>query len=139
MEYMKSKSLLTRACGSSISQLPLVKKQADPVDWLQDELTLKFPGEAEILMVTMQGEEIDQIVKIVDAVVDAYFKEVVEKGVENRRRKEDKLKGACGRKRARIGQRTEGRPTDVGAPGYRRSDAAATQNQMLQVQIEHFE
>jgi len=93
IEMMKSKPLLTRALRDpAISQLPLVKKQSDPVEWLKDELSLKYPGDAELLQVTMNGEEIDQMVKIVNAVIDAYFKEVVEKGVQDRNKKELKLR-----------------------------------------------
>jgi polysaccharide biosynthesis transport protein len=95
IELMKSKSLLTRALrDASIAQLPLIKKQTDPVEWLQDELNLKYPNDAELLQITMSGEDIDQIVAIVNAVVHSYFKEVVEKEVQERNKKEQKLKAA---------------------------------------------
>ena len=136
MEYMKSKSLLTRALrDSSISQLPLVKKQADPVEWLQDELTLKFPGEAEILMITMSGEEIDQIVKIVDAVVDAYFNEVVEKAVQDRGKKEERLKQLEKEKSEMLVRELKEVQRMSEALGIVDPNAAATQNQMLQVHL----
>ncbi len=95
IEMIKSKSLLTRALRDpSIAQLPLIKKQSDAVEWLQDQLGLKYPNDAELLQVTMSGEvdEIDQVVKVVDAVINAYFKEVVEKGVTDRNKKEIKLR-----------------------------------------------
>ena len=83
IEMIKSKSLLTRALRDpSIAQLPLIKKQSDAVEWLQDQLGLKYPNDAELLQVTMSGEvdEIDQVVKVVDAVIDAYFKRGRRKG-----------------------------------------------------------
>ena len=136
MEYMKSKSLLTRALRDpSISQLPLIKKQADPVKWLQDELSLKFPGEAEILMVSMSGEEIDQIVKIVDAVVDAYFKEVVEKGVADRFKKEERLRQLVEEKSQQMVRELKDVQRMSEALGIVDPAAAATQNQMLQIQL----
>ncbi|HVU88672.1 MAG TPA: polysaccharide biosynthesis tyrosine autokinase [Pirellulales bacterium] len=95
IETMKSKPLLTRAIRDpSISQLPIIKKQTDPVAWLQDQLGMKYPNDAELLQVTMSGEpdEIPQVVKIVDAVIAAYFKEVVEKGITDRSKKEAKLR-----------------------------------------------
>ena len=92
MEYIKSKSLLTRALRDpAIAQLPVVKKQSDPVEWLQSELALSFPNDGETLMISMRGEETDQLEKIVNAVVDMYFKEVVDKG-QDRAGKEEKLK-----------------------------------------------
>ena len=65
----------------------------DPVDFLQHQLGLKYPNDAELLQVTMSGEdtEIDQVVKVVNAVIDAYFKEVVEKGITDRSKKEQTL------------------------------------------------
>ena len=136
MEYMKSKSLLTRALRDpSISQLPLIKNQADPVEWLQNELTLKFPGEAEILMITMSGEEIDQIVKIVDAVVDAYFKEVVEKGVSDRGKKEERLKQLVREKGDQLVRELKEVQRMSEALNIVDPNADAAQNQMLQVQL----
>ena len=103
IELMKSKSLLTRALRDpSIAQLPLIKKQADPVEWLQDELNLKYPNDAELLQITMSGEEIDQVVSIVNAVVHAYFREVVEKGTKDRTDKERKLKAAIEEKQEQL-------------------------------------
>jgi capsular exopolysaccharide synthesis family protein len=138
VEMMKSKSLLTRAIRDpSIAQLPLIKKQNDPVEWLQDQLSMKYPGDAELLQVTMSGsiEEIDNIVNIVNAVINAYFKEVVEKGVLERTKKEQKLSELRQMKSEELlrdMKDIEGLQKNLGIVD---PAAAAAQNQMLQQQL----
>ncbi len=64
-----------------ISQLDaVIKEEPDPVLWLLEELRVSFPGDGEILEVRYDGEEDpDEIKKIVDAIIDAYQEEVLEK------------------------------------------------------------
>jgi len=62
-----------------IAGLPLVRAQQDPVQWLIDHLDTGFFPNSEIMSIRMTGrpDEMEQLRKIVDAVVDAYLKEVV--------------------------------------------------------------
>jgi capsular exopolysaccharide synthesis family protein len=66
---------------SNIAQLnAVVKEEPDPITWLQDELRVSFQGEN--IAIRYDGEEdSDEMKKIVDAILDAYKKEVV--GKEN--------------------------------------------------------
>ena len=66
-------------------------EQPDPVLWLQQSLQLKYPNDGELLEITLKGDDAAQAVKIVTAVFDVFFKEVVEKGVADRAKKEQLL------------------------------------------------
>ena len=92
IEMMKSKLLLTRPCAIRRLRSCRLFQAAGSGGLAAGRVQLKYPNDAELLQVTMSGEDVDQVVKIVDAVIDAYFKEVVEKGVTDRTKKEQTLK-----------------------------------------------
>jgi len=59
-----------------ISQLPYIRSQIDPVVWLRQKIRVRFADQAEILEISMTGEDPEQIAAIVNAVKDAYMAEV---------------------------------------------------------------
>jgi capsular exopolysaccharide synthesis family protein len=59
------------------AELPRVQRQLDPVTWLAKEIKVAFPGEAEIMTISMSGESAQEIAALVNAVLDAYQQEVV--------------------------------------------------------------
>lgn len=66
---------------SEISQLDaVIKERPYELKWLSDEIRVSFPGDGEIMEVRFDGEEDpEEIMKIVDAVIDAYTYEVIHK------------------------------------------------------------
>src|SRR5262249_50804648 len=56
----------------------------DPVLWLQDEIKVEAPEGAEIITVSMNGQDPAAITTILNAVVESYWKEVVEKEKDRR-------------------------------------------------------
>ena len=77
---LKSHFVLNAALNrSDISQLEAVfKEKPDALAWLSDELRVSFPGDGEILEVRFDGEENpEEIMKLVDAVIEAYTDEVI--------------------------------------------------------------
>jgi hypothetical protein len=75
-----------------IAQLPSIKaNRKDPVKFLTDEILVDYPGGADILRIRMKGENADELVKLVDAVKDAYIREVVNKDKEFRLKKRNTL------------------------------------------------
>ncbi len=74
---MKSRFVLIEALkAESVKFLPIVREQPDPLIWLEDELKLELPEESEITTLTMMGSDPDAIVKIVQAIYQAYLKQV---------------------------------------------------------------
>lgn len=59
-----------------ISQLPYIRNQIDPMMWLRQKIRVRFADQAEILEISMTGEDPEQIAAIVNAVKDAYMAEV---------------------------------------------------------------
>ena len=68
--------------------LALVQKQDDPVRWLAKNLHVDYPGNAEIMRVSLTGTQPDEVAVLVGAVVDAYMNEVVD---AERHRQRDRL------------------------------------------------
>lgn len=73
-----------------IAQLPSLKAHRnDMLTFLTDEILVDYPGGSDILRIRMRGEDADELVKIVDAVKDAYSKEVLGKEKQEKLKKRD--------------------------------------------------
>jgi capsular exopolysaccharide synthesis family protein len=76
----------------SIGRLSMVKEHDDdPVSWLNSEMILDYPDDAEILRVAIKGTNKDESIKIVDMVVKKYLSEVVERARNERLAQEGRL------------------------------------------------
>ena len=76
---MKSTFVINAALRKSgISQLPMIKVEEDPTEWLAENIGVANPQDSEILSITLKGEDQDEIEKIVNAVVDSYWQEIVQ-------------------------------------------------------------
>jgi len=71
-----------------VAALPAVQSQVDPVKWLADQLRISFPGEAEIMEVSLTGGDPKMLALLVNNVVDSYLQEVV---LADRNRRLDRL------------------------------------------------
>jgi hypothetical protein len=77
---------------ASIANLSLIKDHSDdPVAWLNNQLVIDYPDDAEILRVAMKGANRDEVVKIVNKIVEVYLKEVVQRERDMRLEQEAKL------------------------------------------------
>jgi hypothetical protein len=77
---LKSKFLLTAALRDpGVASLPIFAGVKDPEEWLQDHLKVEFPHDGEILSISLTGREsqADDLRRVVDAVAEAYKKEVL--------------------------------------------------------------
>lgn len=84
---LRSKFVLNPALRKpEVRNLPLVKEQTEPVDWLSKALRIEFPEDAEVMHVTLAGNDPAGQAAIVNAVTEAYMNEVV--GTERQRDKE---------------------------------------------------
>jgi polysaccharide biosynthesis transport protein len=70
------------------SQLPSVKSQTEPVEWLESQLQISFPEDSEIMQVSLSGDNRKELAILVNAVVDAYLDEVIE---AERKKRDDRL------------------------------------------------
>ena len=67
-----------------IADLPSVKAQAEPAEWLEGEIITEFPNGTELMEVSITGSRPDDLVPLVNAVTDAYLDEIVNKDERDR-------------------------------------------------------
>lgn len=63
--------------NDELKALPEINTQPDPIFWLQKSLVVKYPGDGEIMQITLETESPTACVKIINGVVDAFMQEVV--------------------------------------------------------------
>lgn len=80
MNLVKSHFVLEAALRpQEISEIPAVMQEEDPIQWLRDELDVRFPGNGEIMEISLAGQiDRESLEKIVDSVKTAYIRDVVE-------------------------------------------------------------
>lgn len=88
-QLLKSRFVLAAALRQpKIAQLRIIRSQADPIAWLGSKLQVDFPGDAEILEVSLAGDDPESLAALVNAVVEAYLKQVAD---GQRRRRSGRL------------------------------------------------
>lgn len=79
---IKSHLILDRALGQSVGngrtlkQLPMFAGLDDPIAFLEEKITIEFSDKSEIMKVLLIGNDPMQITATVNAVIDAFIKEV---------------------------------------------------------------
>jgi polysaccharide biosynthesis transport protein len=74
-----------------LADLPTIKQQKDPYRYFDEKLVVSSKEGSEIIRLSLQGDNPEDIRKIVDAIKDAYMKEVVGKEQEQRKKLRDDL------------------------------------------------
>src|SRR5262245_49100431 len=88
--YLKTTSALIKsefvlnAALRDIKDLPTIKAQKDPIKFLDEELMVNWQDGSEVLRITFKGAEPQDAKKIVDAVQNAFMKEVIETEVKEK-------------------------------------------------------
>lgn len=86
IDLMKSPFVLLAALRKDkVRNLTCVRRENDPVTWLEDGLEVGFPGQSEIMVVRMTGEDPEEVTVLVQEVVTAYMDEVVNKEKDRRK------------------------------------------------------
>jgi Mrp family chromosome partitioning ATPase/capsular polysaccharide biosynthesis protein len=86
-QLIKSQFVLNAALNDLQKQyggLATLKEQGEPIKFLDEKLVVSYSEGSEIIRISMEGNNPDDVRKIVDAVKDAYFREVVEKEVQQK-------------------------------------------------------
>jgi capsular polysaccharide biosynthesis protein len=77
----------------TIASMAMIKlHEPNPEAWLAHQIVVDYPNDSEIMRVTMRGENREELVKLVDAVVSKYLSEVVQRSRDERFAREDMLK-----------------------------------------------
>lgn len=83
-QLIKSDFVLNSALSDTkyhIADLPTLREQKNPIKYLDEKLVVQFSDGSEVIRVSLEGDRPDDVRKIVDAVKDAYYREVVEKEI----------------------------------------------------------
>lgn len=78
--------LVTALRDPGVSQLSLLRAEPDKVRWLKNNLTVGYLGDSEVMLIRMRGARPKELVRIVNAVTDAYLEEAVNSARDERRR-----------------------------------------------------
>lgn len=62
---------------AEVAALPDVRNEPNPIGWIKSNLKVSFPGDSEIMEVSLQTVSENTCVKVVNAIVNAYMQEVV--------------------------------------------------------------
>ena len=90
---IKSRHVLNAALRDpKVAALPSVRQQQDQVEWLEEEVKVEFPGNSEVLQITMSGDHPGDLAVLVNSITEAYLKTVVEVDQNDRRDRLEKLR-----------------------------------------------
>jgi polysaccharide biosynthesis transport protein len=84
-----------------VAKLPSVineSKEGNAVQWLSRRIEVSFPGKAEVMAVSISGDDPKEIKALVKAVVDAYCSEVVNVEQDQKRSRLSELERICAEK-----------------------------------------
>jgi capsular exopolysaccharide synthesis family protein len=103
-QYVTSRLVLQAALRpAEINNLSIVQREkADQITWLGDELKISFPGDAQVMTVSLSDTDPEEAAKVVRAVVNAYMREIVDRDHEERSKKLASLKKALAIKDSEI-------------------------------------
>lgn len=89
---VRSRMVLNAALRQpEVADLAMLREHPDPVPWLEKELKADYALAPEILRLSMSGEDPRQVAILLNAVREAYLREIVEKEHRDRAEKIEKL------------------------------------------------
>jgi capsular exopolysaccharide synthesis family protein len=91
-KHLKSRFVLSEALKrDETKNLPSVLRQADPLVWLEDELIVETTEGSEFITPSLRGSDPDELIALVNAVIRAYEKEIIEAEKADQARRLDRL------------------------------------------------
>jgi len=149
LQYIQGPLVLQSALRESeLAKYKLDDREKDPLVWLQENLKMGFPGNAELMEISLTCYDKQEAADVVNAVVDAYLTEVV--GVEQgeRRKRLDELQRVFAQKRSAVEEKRSNLKRYAEQVGtsdvanvtlkqrIRVEDLASLRRQLMQVQSE---
>jgi succinoglycan biosynthesis transport protein ExoP len=93
LAWIKSRLVLNGALRQpGIADLPSVRAQTDPVEWLEREIQVDLPWGSEILRISLESDKSQDLAQLVNAVAQSYLEEVIDNEQTDRRIRYEKLK-----------------------------------------------
>jgi capsular exopolysaccharide synthesis family protein len=77
-QWMRTRFVILRALRDlELLKIPALREEADPATWIEDNLVVTFPDEAEVVHVSIAADKAEGLHLLVNAIVNAYFEEIV--------------------------------------------------------------
>ena len=90
---VKSFEVLSHALTEpQVAQLPVVKRQANAMQWLENELKVDIGGSLDSVILSIRGSDASELMVVVDAVAEAFVKSMGIYDPEGLRRKAQEMK-----------------------------------------------
>lgn len=103
---IRSQFVLTAALRDpAVAALPMLREQADPVRFLEEELRIEYQDGSEILKISLTGDDPRGIAQIVNAVQEAYFREVVDDEITRKKARLRQLEDSINRSQEDVKRR----------------------------------
>jgi capsular exopolysaccharide synthesis family protein len=132
LQLIKSPFVLTSALRRpGIAELPTVREEIDPVDWLARSIQITAPMDSEVVQVRLRGKKAADVTKLVNAVTSSYLDEVVNKERTERLGRRDALEKKYKENMSELRSRRETFNTLARTLGTRDSSEVATQRSLL--------
>ena len=125
--------LLAALRKPEISRLPVIKHEqrtGDPVRWLEKQLSVGFPGRAEIMSVSLSRRDPKEATTLVQAVVRAYLDEVVNAELDQKRERLNELTSAYIEKEGEAREKREALKTLAAQLGTSDKETLTLQQQL---------
>jgi Mrp family chromosome partitioning ATPase/capsular polysaccharide biosynthesis protein len=88
-QLIKSDFVLNSALSDAnyqISKLPTLAEQKNPIKFLEDKIVVSYAEGSEVITIRFEGDNPQDVGRIVEAVKEAYYREVVEKERNTKKR-----------------------------------------------------
>ena len=83
---IRSHFVLTAALRDpSVAGLPMLREQADPIRFLEEELKIEFTEGSEIIKISLSGDDPRACAMIVNSIQEAFFREVVDEEIKRKK------------------------------------------------------
>ena len=93
LAMMQSALVLSAALAKpAVAELPTVRAQADPQEWLENQLLVEYQAGSELMRLSLAGERPRDLLIVVNAIAETYLDEVLSKDHTDRSASSSKLK-----------------------------------------------
>ena len=90
---LKSRFVINTALGQrGINDLKMIREQAKPTDWLAENLQAQFLQGTEVMQISLDGQDPEELARLVNAVTKTYIEEVANGDLKKRMERREFLK-----------------------------------------------
>lgn len=138
LQLLKSNFVLARAarCSEMVVLKTMQEHKEDPVGFLESNLIVDYPGDAELMRVAIKGTHRDELATIVNAVVQSYMDEVVNAEQVVRLKQRDLLNQHYSKSQEEFRNKSEKYHALINQLGFSNSESARMRRKIAEQRLE---